>query len=199
MEARNRPIARRFRGVNIVFEGLAMDLFASPQTLAACARKLGKLSETALLAQISCPLLVEASHAEAAGLEASPQNSFRTEYVDSSDLAARALSAERREVWLIKKRADAAFSGHIGVGRTPNLDVCIARSGISKFHAYFSVREDEYLLTDKDSTNGTVVNGSRLEPGQGIVVREGTKIEFANHSFVFMSPARFYKLLQTMP
>jgi pSer/pThr/pTyr-binding forkhead associated (FHA) protein len=51
------------------------------------------------------------------------------------------------------------------VGRSqdsPLADVCT--DNISREHAFITVRQDGVFLTDRRSTNGTYLNGSRLEP-----------------------------------
>src|SRR4029079_14815457 len=102
-----------------------------------------------------------------------------------------------REVLAVKKRDGALFSGHLGVGRTQNLDICIARSGVSKFQAYFSVDANgEYQLTDKESKNGTFVGGVRLAPGASIAVPDDVEVSFAGYVFRFLKPDSFYRMLQ---
>jgi pSer/pThr/pTyr-binding forkhead associated (FHA) protein len=164
-------------------------------TLAFYVRTMGKLTETAFLAQIACPVLVESARVESGG---TGPNAFRTQYLEESEGVARTLTLDRREVVLVKKRAGAAFSGHIGVGRTPNLDLCIARMGVSKFHAYFFQAADgSYQLTDKDSTNGTFVDGVRLASGATAALRDGSEVQFGNHRFAFMTSVSFHKLLRS--
>lgn len=170
---------------------------STTQTLATFAKRYGKLEQDAFLAQFGCPFLVEAAHVNAAREDAGPQT-FRTEYLESLEAGSKLLGADHREIWPIRKRAESAFSGHIGVGRTPNLDICIARTGISKFHAYFSEREGIFQITDKESTNGTFVAGVRVTASVPMALRDGVKLEFANHQFTFLSAARFYKLLQSI-
>ncbi len=170
---------------------------STPQTLTTFAKRYGMLQPDAFLAQFACPFLVEAAHVPAAREDAGPQ-AFRTEYLESVEAGNKLLGADVREIWPIRKRADSAFSGHIGVGRTPNLDICIARTGISKFHAYFSEREGVFQITDKDSTNGTFVAGQRVTAGLPMALRDGVKLEFASHAFMFLSALRFHKLLQSV-
>jgi pSer/pThr/pTyr-binding forkhead associated (FHA) protein len=165
------------------------------QTLATYARDLARLDRARFLDRISCPVLVESAYAEVAqgGAQA-----FRTAFVESGEAASRTLSPERRTVLSVQKRQNAAFSGHIGVGRTPNLDICIARTGISKFHAYFSDVQGTFHLTDKQSTNGTFVAGRRLVPGEAVPLADGVEIHFATHAFLFLSPARFFELVRSI-
>lgn len=160
-------------------------------------RNMGRMSQSSFLERINCPVLVEATaNADASDSE----RAFRTEYVSLSDvMMSRAQSPGQREVLLVKKREGALFSGHIGVGRTPNLDICIPRHGVSKFHAYFSVGGDgTYQLTDKDSKNGTFVGGIRLTQGVPATVPNNTEVRFAAHVFRFMTPQDFYELVRSM-
>lgn len=160
-------------------------------------RNMGRMSQASFLERVACPVLVEAT----ASTDASEnERAFRTEYVSLSDvMLSRAQSPAQREVLLVKKREGALFSGHIGVGRTPNLDICIPRHGISKFHAYFSVGEGgAYQLTDKDSKNGTFVSGTRLTQGVPVPVSNSTEVRFAAHVFRFMQPIDFFELLRSM-
>lgn len=160
-------------------------------------RNMGRMSQASFLERVACPVLVEAT----ATVDANEsERAFRTEYVSLTDvMLSRAQSPAQREVQLVKKREGALFSGHIGVGRTPNLDICIPRHGISKFHAYFSVGEDgTHQLTDKDSKNGTFVSGVRLTPGVPVAVTNSTEVRFAAHVFRFMEPPDFYELLRSM-
>jgi hypothetical protein len=166
-------------------------------TLASYARTMGKLTETAFLVQIPCPVLLESARVESTG---SGPSTFRTEYLEESEVIARTLTPDRREVLLVKKRPGAAFSGHISIGRTPNLDLCIARTGVSKFHAYlFQGADGGYQVTDKDSTNGTYVDGVRLPSGGTMAVRDGAELQFGTHRFIFLMPVSFLKVLRSVP
>jgi hypothetical protein len=167
------------------------------QALEFYVRNMGRMSQSSFLERVNCPVLVEAT----ANAEANEnERAFRTEYVSLSDvMLSRGQSPGQREVLLVKKREGALFSGHIGVGRTPNLDICIPRHGISKFHAYFSVAPDgSYQLTDKDSKNGTFVAGTRLTQGTPVQVPNNTEVRFAAHVFRFMQPVPFYELIRSM-
>jgi hypothetical protein len=161
-------------------------------------RSMARMSQSAFLERVNTPVLVEATAAKDVMQEG--ERAFRTEYVTLNDaMQAKAQGPAQREVILIKKREGALFSGHIGVGRTPNLDICIARHGISKFHAYFSRTEaGTYQLTDKDSKNGTFVVGTRLTPGTAVNLANNVEIRFAAHVFRFLTPEDFYALVQSM-
>jgi hypothetical protein len=160
-------------------------------------RNMGRMSQASFIERINCPVLVEATANTEAG---EGERAFRTEYVSTRDvMRPKEQSPANREVLLVKKREGALFSGHIGVGRTPNLDICIPRHGISKFHAYFSVGADgTHQLTDKDSKNGTFVGGTRLTQGVPVTVENNDEVRFAAHVFRFMLPADFYELVRKL-
>src|ERR1700761_7021181 len=59
-------------------------------------------------------------------------------------------------------------------GRQPTCEFVLQGGGISRVHFLIERRDDEYVLVDNKSTNGTFVNGRRaelatLKPGDEIV------------------------------
>lgn len=64
-------------------------------------------------------------------------------------------------------------------GIHPDLDLTGYRGfdlGVSRKHAVILRENDEYLLEDLGSANGTIVNTERIEPGVRIPLREGDTI-----------------------
>lgn len=152
---------------------------------------LGRETESSFLQRIACPVLVEAG----AG-ERSDERALQTAIRLRSDKRQDAVDASRRAVLLVQRKLHGVFAEHISVGRTPNLDVCIPRVGISKFHACFSVAAlHEYHLTDKHSKNGTSVDDRRLVPGVPVPLLESSEIRFGSSVFRFMLPSGFYKYI----
>ena len=49
------------------------------------------------------------------------------------------------------------------LGRTPDCNICLPVSYISRRHCQFSRRRDEILVQDLESLNGTFVNGFRAD------------------------------------
>src|SRR5690606_9780493 len=68
----------------------------------------------------------------------------------------------------------------ITVGRGTDSDMCVPASSVSKRHAEIVPGPEVLLLKDLGSTNGTYVNGQRIEQA---TVREGDIIQFANSVF----------------
>lgn len=57
--------------------------------------------------------------------------------------------------------------------------------GISRQHLIFRVRDGRCLIEDNDSTNGTFVDGERLEPHVPREVEDGTVVRVADEDFEF--------------
>jgi hypothetical protein len=56
-----------------------------------------------------------------------------------------------------------------GIGRTSENELVLDNRGISRQHAIITVRgEADYVITDNDSLNGTLVNGRRIDSDQEI-------------------------------
>ena len=63
------------------------------------------------------------------------------------------------------------------IGRSINCDIRISDSAaISRQHAVFKISQDQLLVEDAGSANGTFINGERLAPGQSITLQHGDTI-----------------------
>jgi pSer/pThr/pTyr-binding forkhead associated (FHA) protein len=63
------------------------------------------------------------------------------------------------------------------VGRHPRCDVRIASSRVSRRHCCLALDRDGVLVRDLGSTNGTWINGLRIEEG---VLRPGDELSIAH-------------------
>lgn len=59
------------------------------------------------------------------------------------------------------------------IGRAPNCDIKITSSGVSKEHTEVTVYKEKIIVTDLKSSNGTFLNGIRLQTG---IMRLGDKL-----------------------
>jgi adenylate cyclase len=74
-----------------------------------------------------------------------------------------------------------AFSGDtVFVGRSSTNDLQIFDSSISRKHIKLFRLENLVFVEDLKSTNGTLVNGEPIEPGEGVQVGEGDVISLGN-------------------
>lgn len=67
------------------------------------------------------------------------------------------------------------------VGRHPDNSVCVANSTVSGYHAEILITGDQLLVRDRDSTNGTLLNGRRLQTVEAL--RDGDILHFGNVMF----------------
>jgi len=75
------------------------------------------------------------------------------------------------ESFLIGKKKDA-------------VDGCLKARGISRIHGKISKEGESYYLTDLNSTNGTFLNGGRLEVNEKARIRPGDCIGFADVEYI---------------
>ncbi|MGQ9525238.1 MAG: FHA domain-containing protein [Armatimonadota bacterium] len=72
------------------------------------------------------------------------------------------------------------------IGRREGNDIVIPDPYVSSRHAEISLQEGTVTLTDKASTNGTLVNGERIEPNTPKELHDGDTVTFARVSFRFL-------------
>jgi pSer/pThr/pTyr-binding forkhead associated (FHA) protein len=86
----------------------------------------------------------------------------------------------------------------VTVGRTPNNDISIESPAISKLHAVFAIdaARGACALTDEGATNGTFVNGKRLQQGAATPLRDGDMVAFSQeYKFTYYTPGAFFDYL----
>ncbi len=72
------------------------------------------------------------------------------------------------------ERREAFDRPEISVGRVQGNDLMLPKGNVSKRHARLMLRDDRFIVTDLNSTNGTYVNRRRIT--QATIVREGDRI-----------------------
>ncbi|MDF1660500.1 MAG: FHA domain-containing protein [Planctomycetota bacterium] len=73
-------------------------------------------------------------------------------------------------------------AGAISIGRSSKNDIYISNSRISKVHAHFEKRGEDWYLIDNGSTNGTFLNGVELHPKQPYKIDVNSRICFSEDS-----------------
>lgn len=73
--------------------------------------------------------------------------------------------------------------GIMVAGRIPQVDICLQDHQASRKHAQFSTNLGETKVMDLGSTNGTFVNGKRIEKEQ--LISDGDEIKIGDTSFRF--------------
>ena len=67
------------------------------------------------------------------------------------------------------------------IGRTELANVALDDSGLSRINTTFFVDEGELLVTDENSTNGTFLNGERIE-GRPRILKNGDRLKIGTHT-----------------
>lgn len=82
------------------------------------------------------------------------------------------------------RNVDLGIAG-LRIGRHPDNDIVIDESNVSRFHAQVIPEDDQWIVIDNRSTNGTRVNGRRIgDAGQ-------TQIDLTDGDTIIVGPASF--------
>lgn len=86
--------------------------------------------------------------------------------------------------YLAKKRGKAYPLGeHTLIGRSSENDLIINNKYVSARHAVIYLQNDQYMVRDLESKNGTFLNGSRVRTGTSLA--DGDVLNFGGVSFRF--------------
>jgi hypothetical protein len=121
-----------------------------------------------------------------AGLD---DDALRTQAVPAAGLP-RGPGFEMVVVPVVKRTHD-AFRDFIWVGRSSRCDVVLPFESISKLQAQISRGPQGFRILDVGSTNGTEVDGVRLEKNKPVPVPDGATLKFGQVRTRFCSPERF--------
>ena len=77
------------------------------------------------------------------------------------------------------------------VGRDQDAEILLQLKDISRKHAALLFRDDHVWVKDLKSTNGTFVNGERVEQEQEIELHDGDMLQFASFMFMILAPERY--------
>jgi len=76
------------------------------------------------------------------------------------------------------------------IGRGRDCAIALDDSAVSKWHARLHFDGRRASVEDLDSTNGTLVNGRRIEGGATVQLRRGDEIAAGAHRMIFVSVSR---------
>jgi hypothetical protein len=86
--------------------------------------------------------------------------------------------------------------GPVLVGRTGDNDVAIPEYSISKRHCFFEFQPGEISIFDCGSTNGTLLDGQRLEPKKGTRLKGGEIVTLGRYAFMFQPADGFLQYVR---
>jgi len=105
--------------------------------------------------------------------------------------------SNKAKVFELRKRLNSQATD-IFVGRAPTNDVVLADPAVSKSHFRFiSIPgTNDHQLADMFSTNGTYLNGKKIDPFEKNQVEDHDEISFGTeYQLVYYSPQGFYEML----
>ncbi|MDD3627349.1 MAG: FHA domain-containing protein [bacterium] len=71
---------------------------------------------------------------------------------------------------------------NVTVGRSQGADIIVVDTTVSRKHAQIEYKDGHYILTDLNSSNGTFVNGEKIEIK---IINFGDLVQFGEMKFVF--------------
>jgi hypothetical protein len=99
-------------------------------------------------------------------------------------------------VIFLAKSARNPFDHMLTLGRAANNDIVLELLSVSKVHAYFTKGRAGWSVTDQRSTNGTFVDGQRLEPGTFVALADGAVVGIGPAVRAkFFAPSGLFRLL----
>lgn len=73
----------------------------------------------------------------------------------------------------------------VSIGRSPDADVALTESTVSWQHARLTPHGVAWTIADLGSTNGTTVDGERIEPNREIPIDPGAEVRFGEITLLF--------------
>ena len=116
--------------------------------------------------------------------------------MESSDEDHSSDSLKKAVYPLVRSALTLASKSTFTVGRVDTNDIVMPDFALSKRHATIEMDNGTYLLHDCDSTNGTTLNGQRLDPKTPQELSDGDVVSFARYEFTFLFPESLYDNLR---
>jgi hypothetical protein len=101
----------------------------------------------------------------------------------------------KHAIYPLVKGEYATSTGNVfSIGRIDGNDLIMPDYAISKSHALIEIKRDAYILKDCGSTNGTLLNGTRLQ-NKPVEIHDRDVISFGRYEFTFLYPGSLYDML----
>jgi hypothetical protein len=110
------------------------------------------------------------------------------EYLKAASLVGR--------VWFLTKKRENRQKSQIIVGRTSEADVVIPELSISVEHCALQATPFGLSVIDLNSTNGTFVNGERVQKGVQFSLYDGAKLALGRFEFEYLRHRFFLERLK---
>ena len=71
------------------------------------------------------------------------------------------------------------------IGRSADNDIVLNEDIVSRHHAVFEWKDNIWYITDSGSTNGTLVNGTQIEPQAPFSLKDGDELSIGSYLITF--------------
>ena len=116
--------------------------------------------------------------------------------VDADDAGSSSSDSLKHAIYPLVKNEYASGPVNIfAIGRVDGNDMIMPDYAISKQHATIEIKRGNYLIRDGGSTNGTMINGKRLDK-KPVQIRDTDVVAFARYEFTFYTPESLYSMLR---
>jgi pSer/pThr/pTyr-binding forkhead associated (FHA) protein len=96
-----------------------------------------------------------------------------------------------QHIWLsLPDGTEHTLKGSVTIGRDPTNDLVLTSNTVSREHASITFRGGRWYLEDRGSYNGTILNGTRLQPSAAFPLRHADRIELGAETVVFCWPSQ---------
>ncbi len=103
-----------------------------------------------------------------------------------------------RQSWLtFPDGTEHELARDVTLGREGHNDLVLESSTVSRDHAAFTFRDGRWYLEDRGSSNGTFLNGTRVQPGRPLPLRHADRISIGTDTLIFSWPAQLENPDQT--
>lgn len=120
-------------------------------------------------------------------------NDSRVQLLTVSIKSAAILRYLNRIAFVAKKPGN-PYAHLISIGRSASNDISISVDSVSKVHGYFVRENDDWVFTDHSSTNGSLLNDKKLEPGSKAVLRDRDLLQLGVEVMLeYLEPASLYR------
>ena len=82
-----------------------------------------------------------------------------------------------------EKKSVQLAEGELSIGRTDLAKLVLDDSGLSRVNTTFFIDDDEVLVTDENSTNGTFLNGEKIS-GRPKTLRDGDEVKIGSYTTI---------------
>ena len=117
--------------------------------------------------------------------------------IHQADLADPTMQLESARAMIVRKDPDLGLGDRILLGRTVNTDITVNDHSVSKVHLELrKVPDGDWLVHDRNSSNGTRLNEKLLSPGRDYVLKSGDLVQVGRVRLVFLAAPDLLKILR---